>query len=222
MAPAASRTEARRPRRSLLAAAALGAVCLNSALEGAFSLTGKAAQPAARAATSRTQMQYNLFELPNFGGEKFDEEEASTRSARVADTANSRLVEVYLPLGINFEERNGGDIYIKDVDPESDAYDQGVRGGAQLVMVSATFGDEMWNAKKVGMTQFMTVLNSRFGSTIQLALEKEDSNFIQSFFASLVPKNSPKADAAKQASMKSVFQQEEEKLREKNFWSPFR
>jgi len=219
MAPAASSTAGRRPR--VLAAAALAAAVCTMASQDAFSLAGKV--PAARAV--KTQMRVNLFEgLPQINfGEKFDEEEAGTRSARIADTSSSRLVEVNMPLGVAFEERSGGDIYIKDVDPESDAYAQGVRSGAQLAMVSATFGDEMWNAKGVGMTQFMTVLNSRFGSTISLALEKEDQNIVQAFFESLAPKPaSTPEDKKKQADLKSQFEQEEARLADKNLWNPFR
>merc|ERR1719198_196319 len=170
-------------------------------------------------------MKVNLFEgLPSINfGEKFDAEEAGTRSARLADTENSRLVECNMPLGVGFEERNGGDIYIKSVDPDSDAYAQGVRPGAQLSMISATFGDEMWNAERVGMTQFMTVLNSRFGSTISLALKKEDSNFIQSFFDSLTPKKPETAeDKKKQANLQAEFEATEKALEDKSFWNPFR
>ena len=207
MAPAASR-----PR--VLAAAALGAVCLNSAFQAASFVGSKAATPTGpRDLASKTQMRVNLFELPNINfGERFDEEESGSRSARVADQRSSRLVECNMPLGIIFEERDGGDIYIKDVDPESDAYDQGVRPGAQLAMISATFGDEMWNAKKVGMTQFMQTLNSRFGSTISLALEKEDKNFISAFFDSLKPKADQKGSTVSKEDLKAQFKAEEERL----------
>jgi len=127
-----------------------------------------------------------------------------------------------MPLGIDFEERDGGDIYIRGVDESSDAWSQGVRPGSQLVMVSATFGDEMWNARKVGMTQFMTVVNSRFGSTMKLALEKEDSNILSSFFDALAPKEKTEADLKKEKDLASVFDEEERKLDGKSMWNPFR
>ena len=87
-----------------------------------------------------------------------DPEEAGTKASRDADDP-SRVVEVTIPLGIDFEERDGGDIYIKSVDKSSDAYAQGIRPGAQLVMISATFGDEMWNTRKASnTTQFRQCL----------------------------------------------------------------
>jgi len=183
------------PQRSRSAAAAAGLAAL--AALAALQLASRAfAGPAAGGRTpARVARQVNIFEglpsLPAFG-ERLDPEETGTRSARVVDESQSRLVEVNMPLGMAFEERDGGDIYISGVDESSDAYSQGVRPGAQLVMVSATFGDEMWNARKVGMTQFMTVVNSRFGSTMRLALEKEDQNVIGSFLEAFKPKEKTK------------------------------
>ena len=129
-----------------------------------------------------------------------------------------------MPLGIDFEERDGGDIYIKSVDKSSDAYAQGVRPGAQLVMISATFGDEMWNTRNVGLTQFFTVLNSRFGSTMKLALEKEDQSVLSAFMDAFAPKESvPELDEKKQADLEAVFDEEEEKLKKSpGLWNPFR
>merc|ERR1712039_988569 len=137
-----------------------------------------------------------------------------------AASAGERLVECQLPLGIEFEEKDGGDIYIKSVEQDTDAWEQGVRPGAQLTMVSATFGDEMWSARKVGMTQFMQTLNSRFGSTISLALEKE--NILQNLFAAYAPKPETKDDKKKKANMADAFEREEAKLQDKGMWNPFR
>ncbi len=134
----------------------------------------------------------------------------------------SRTVEVSMPLGIEFEEKDGGDIYIKSVDKSSDAYAQGVRPGAQLVMISATFGDEMWNTRNVGLTQFFTVLNSRFGSTMKLALEKEDQNVLAAFMDAFKPAPPPEVDEKKQADLEAMFDEEEEKLKKSpGLWNPF-
>jgi len=178
---------------------------------------------------SRMPARVNIFDFgfEAVGGQELNKKEVGTKSQREADMATSRLVECSKPLGVQFEEKDGGDIYIKAVDPASDAYDQGVRAGAQLVMVSATFGDEMWNTKQVGMTQLMTVLNSRFGNTITLALEKENKAAAGGFFDQFAPKE-PQTEADKQAEknkkakMASTFEEEEAKLADKNFWNPFR
>uniref|UniRef100_A0A7S1WRY9 PDZ domain-containing protein n=1 Tax=Alexandrium catenella TaxID=2925 RepID=A0A7S1WRY9_ALECA len=214
------------PRRrsttaATLAAALLAVICCHAVLDAFVGL-----HPSATRAPTKVPMRVNIFEglpkFPSMGGEQ-DPEEVGTRSAREADESTSRLVEVNMPLGIEFEERSGGDIYCKTVDPASDAFSQGVRPGAQLVMVSATFGDEMWNARGVGMTQLMTVVNSRFGATMKLALEKEDKSFLSSFMeAFAAPKVSSEDAAKKEKKLSSVFEEEEAKLQNKEFWNPFR
>jgi hypothetical protein len=174
---------------------------------------------------SRTQLQVDIFggfRLPEIPKQNLNDPDAGTNAAREADEATSRLIEVNMPLGIAFEEKGGGDIYIKEVDEASDAFAQGVRPGAQLVMVSATFGDDMWNARGVGMTQLNTVIKSRFGATIKLALEKENESFLDNFFGAFKKASDPEAEAKMEAKMTSVFDEEEEKLKDKNMWNPFR
>jgi len=177
----------------------------------------------------RVPAHVNIFDfnLPTIGGQELNPNEVGTKSQREADESTSRLVEINLPLGIMFEAKDGGDIYVKAVDASSDAYAQGIRPGAQVAMVSATFGEEMWQAEKVGMTQYMNVVNSRFGNTIRLALKKEDKNFLGGFLDQFKPKKplteaEKKAEAQKQANMASTFEEEEAKLADKNFWNPFR
>jgi len=179
--------------------------------------------------TPQVPARVNIFDfnLPTVGGQELDPSEVGTKSQREADESNSRLVEISLPLGIRFEEKDGGDIYVKAVDESSDAYAQGIRPGAQVAMVSATFGDEMWQAEKVGMTQYMNVVNSRFGNTIRLALKNEDKNVLGGFLDQFKPKKPQTeaekvAEAQKQANMASAFEKEEARLADKNFWNPFR
>jgi len=179
---------------------------------------------------SRVPARVNIFgdfNLPSIGGQDVDKEELGTRSARVADEANSRVVECALPLGLKFEEKDGGDIYIKAVDESSDAYFQGIRPGAQVVMVSNTFGDEMLSTKNVRMTQFLQVLQSRFGNTVRLALEKENKQAASNFWEQFAPKKpqteaEKKQEAQRNANMAATFEEEEAKLADKNFWNPFR
>ena len=62
--------------------------------------------------------------------------------------------------------------------------------------------------------QFYTVLNSRFGSTTKLALEKEDENVLSAFMEAFAPKpSSPAADEKKQEDLEAEFDAEEEKLK---------
>lgn len=168
-------------------------------------------------------MRVKVFDFPFLNNQpEQDPDEAGTRAARQPEDS-SRVVEVNMPLGIEFEEREGGDIYIKSVDKSSDAYAQGVRSGAQLVMISATFGDEMWSTRGVGLKQFITVVNSRFGGTTKLALEKEDQNVIQAFMEAFAPAPAPQMDEKKQNDLEKIFDEEEEKLKNgPGMWNPFR
>lgn len=181
-------------------------------------------QPQAPKTAPKTAMRVKVFDFPFLNNNQDpDPEEAGTKASRDAEDS-SRVVEVTMPLGIDFEERDGGDIYIKSVDKSSDAYAQGVRPGAQLVMISATFGDEMWNTRNVGLTQFFTVLNSRFGSTMKLALEKEDQSVLSAFMDAFAPSAPvPEMDEKKQADLEAMFDEEEEKLKKNpGLWNPFR
>jgi len=220
MASATAATLRRSTVGSVVAAVWLALACCHALLT-AF-VGGRHATTA-----PRVPARVNIFDfnLPTIGGQELNPDEVGTKSQKEADTSTQRVVEVRLPLGLQFEERDGGDIYVKAVDASSDAYDQGIRAGAQVAMVSATFGDEMWQAKKVGLGQYMNVVRSRFGNTIKFALEKEDKNMLSQFFGQ--PKKPESEEekrqaAKKQASMASTFEEEEAKLADKNFWNPFR
>jgi hypothetical protein len=214
---------ARRSALPLTLVAALFACCANRA---AFLLGPR---PAPGRGSSAVARQVNIFEgfsLPDTQGNEPSGESSwdGARSAREADDSGGRIVECGMPLGVEFEERGKGDIYVKAVDESSDAWSQGVRPGAQLTFISATFGDEMWNTKGVGMTQFMTVLKSRFGSTISLKLEKEKQDFLQGFFAALQPKKDAEAEKNKKSQEELIaeFEAGEKDLEGKSFWNPFR
>ena len=48
-----------------------------------------------------------------------------------------------MPLGIEFEERSGGDIYIKSVEKSSDAYAQGARSPGDVKETSQDLSSEI-------------------------------------------------------------------------------
>jgi len=179
-----------------------------------------------RALQARTQTRVDIFEgVPFFEAFVPKEDADDVLSQRTGDNVDGRVIECDIPLGVEFEEKDNGNIFVKDVDPQSNAYDQGVRPGAQLVMISATFGEEMWPTRNCGMTQFRTVLASRFGPTIKLALENEDQGFLGGLFKSSAPKEkklSAEEEAAKIERLAGSFEEEEAKLKSKNMWNPFR
>eukprot|EP00930_Biecheleria_cincta_P074168 TRINITY_DN61373_c0_g1_i1.p2 TRINITY_DN61373_c0_g1~~TRINITY_DN61373_c0_g1_i1.p2 ORF type:complete len:252 (+),score=57.46 TRINITY_DN61373_c0_g1_i1:71-757(+) len=188
-------------------------------------------------APSRTAMRVKVFDIPIpafFSNDEEDSAPAQSTGGRVDEKTGSRVVEVQMPLAVEFEERQGGDIFIKTVAEDSDAWAQGVRPDTQLVEVSATFGDEMWNTRGVGMKQFTTVVNSRFGGTIKLALksgeEKKNilSNFLDGFSSGskkqeeAAPKESKEDFEQRQRNLLIEFEREEARLADKDMWNPFR
>lgn len=178
-------------------------------------------------APSKATMRVKVFDLvPSFFSK--DEEDSAPEQS-----TEDEVVEVQMPLGIEFEERQGGDIYIKSVAEDSDAWAQGVRSGIQLVEISATFGDEMWNTRGVGMTQFTTVVNSRFGGSIKLALLQTGeekgilSSFLDGFSGSAKKEEAPAQESKesaeqRQRSLAEEFEREEAVLEGKEMWNPFR
>eukprot|EP00933_Yihiella_yeosuensis_P023562 TRINITY_DN18353_c0_g2_i1.p1 TRINITY_DN18353_c0_g2~~TRINITY_DN18353_c0_g2_i1.p1 ORF type:complete len:215 (+),score=42.60 TRINITY_DN18353_c0_g2_i1:118-762(+) len=174
--------------------------------------------------SSRTSLRVNLFD--GFQKAVRDANEKMSGAPIMDDATPPRIVEVELPLGVEFEERDGGDIYVQEVDPSSNAYAQGVRKGAQLVKMSATFGDEMWSTRKVGMMQFQTVLDSRFGNSIRMALTKEDQNILRDLFDKIAKERGSGPDVdeekAKMDQLEAEFNKGERELDGKNMWNPFR
>jgi len=189
----------------------------------AFLCVGAGSRAACR--SSLVQRRWSIFhgfDLPGVNAKPLNPDDVGTRSQREVD-GSGRRVECSLPLGVEFEERDGGDIYIKSVEHGTDAWEHGVRPGAHLTMVSATFGDEMWTTRKVGMSQFMTVLNSRFGATISLALEQEDQRVLQTIYAAETHRqHKAKEDRKREASMAGAFEREEAKLQNKGMWNLLR
>merc|ERR1719379_1743579 len=80
-----------------------------------------------------------------------------------------------LQLGLKFRESFGKAVYIDAILPGSQAArleKQGkLRKGDEVVMVSATFGDEMWSARGIGKQRLEKSIAVRQGMTISLVLE---------------------------------------------------
>jgi len=154
-------------------------------------------------------------------------EDRPAEDVEITETSDgAKVVEINLPLGVKFEEGDGGNIFIKDVEEDSDAWRKGVRPGAQMVSVSSTFGDEMWNAKGVGMSQFTTVVASRFGQTIKLAVIQKDEAPFAAFMEAFTKRRAPAEGVKEEKSQEQLMQefaQKEAKLQDSpGLWNPFR
>ena len=80
-----------------------------------------------------------------------------------------------LQLGLQFRESFGKAVYIDKILPNSEAArleKQGqIKKGDEIVMVSATFGDEMWSARGVGKYRLEKSIAVRQGMTISFVVK---------------------------------------------------
>lgn len=93
------------------------------------------------------------------------------RSATVGD----RVVELKRPLGIVLEEDENGNVYVDAVAPRGNAARTGmVKKGDIVTMCSATFGDQMWSCRGVGLTRVLAAIRVRAGPNVKLVFEGTD------------------------------------------------
>ena len=93
------------------------------------------------------------------------------RARRQAD-AGDRIVELRMPLGLELDEDKEGNVFVKKVEPGSRAAKSGmVFEGDYVAMVSATFGDDMWSARGVGLNRVLVTIKSRNTKPVKLVLE---------------------------------------------------
>ena len=91
-------------------------------------------------------------------------------------TSADRAVVLQKPLGIVLEEAQDGMVFVAEIDPEGNAADSGeVFEGDILVAVSATFGDEVWSTRGVGLDRVMKSIRIRAGDFVTLVLETPDT-----------------------------------------------
>jgi C-terminal processing protease CtpA/Prc len=77
-----------------------------------------------------------------------------------------------MPLGIELDEDKEGNVFVKKVEPNSRAAKSGmVFVGDRVAMVSATFGDDMWSARGVGLNRVLVSIKSRNTKPVKLVLE---------------------------------------------------
>ena len=85
-----------------------------------------------------------------------------------------------LRLGLKFRESFGRAVYIDKILPNTEAArlerEGKIRCGDEIVMVSATFGDEMWSARGVGKYRLEKSIAVRQGGTISFVVENSSDN----------------------------------------------
>merc|ERR1711871_349365 len=112
-------------------------------------------------------------------------EELSLRDARPGDNKvtfrkpNSATQGIML--GLKFREGFGKAVFIDKIVPGTEAERLKKAGkikeGDEVTMISATFGDEMWSARRVGKYRLEKSIAVRQGMTISFVFESKDKNF---------------------------------------------
>ncbi|GKY94315.1 hypothetical protein MPSEU_000397300 [Mayamaea pseudoterrestris] len=94
------------------------------------------------------------------------------RAARSAG-ADDNVVELMRPLGLILkQDEETGNVYVDKVAPKGNAARTGkVKEGDIVAMCSATFGDEMWSTRGVGLTRVLAAIRVRSGPTVKLVFE---------------------------------------------------
>lgn len=96
------------------------------------------------------------------------------RASRSAG-ADDNVVELNRPLGLVLNEDESGNVYVETVAPNGNAARTGqVQEGDIVTMCSATFGDDMWSTRGVGLSRVLAAIRVRAGATVKLVLETPD------------------------------------------------
>eukprot|EP00182_Erythrolobus_australicus_P002153 CAMPEP_0185839630 /NCGR_PEP_ID=MMETSP1353-20130828/14902_1 /TAXON_ID=1077150 /ORGANISM="Erythrolobus australicus, Strain CCMP3124" /LENGTH=236 /DNA_ID=CAMNT_0028538835 /DNA_START=65 /DNA_END=775 /DNA_ORIENTATION=- len=131
--------------------------------DGAETRTNLVARRSRRAIVAPVmQYNYNIYQ---------DGEERAKRTVGSGD----RAVTLRKPLGLVLEEGQDGMVFIAKIDENGSASNEpGVNVGDIVVAVSATFGDEVWSVRGVGLDRVMKSIRVRSGDFVTLVLESSD------------------------------------------------
>jgi C-terminal processing protease CtpA/Prc len=86
--------------------------------------------------------------------------------------ANDRIVELKKPMGMQLDEDKDGNVFVASIEKGGRAERSGVVFvGDYVRMVSATFGEDMWTCRNVGLTRVVSCINMRNTKPVRLVLE---------------------------------------------------
>ncbi|GFR39842.1 hypothetical protein Agub_g338 [Astrephomene gubernaculifera] len=97
--------------------------------------------------------------------------QAGTKAGSAVTDAEPSYIEIDLPkpLGFKFARGNDGGAYIVEVNPKLGNVDPRVQPGDKIVLISASFGTEVWKAENYG--QIMYAIRTRSG-TVYMKLKQ--------------------------------------------------
>jgi len=107
-------------------------------------------------------------------GAEDDELLRRSRSSRSAGN-DDNVVELQRPLGLVLNQDNDGNVYVETVAAKGNAARTGkVKEGDIVTMCSATFGDDMWSTRGVGLTRVLAAIRVRAGPKVKLVFESTE------------------------------------------------
>jgi len=152
-----------------------------------------------------------------------DDKENFLRWAKASRSAsvNDRVVELKRPLGIVLDEDEEGNVFVAVVAPKGNAARSGmVKKGDVVTMTSATFGDQMWSCRGVGLSRVEAAIRVRAGPTVKLALEStnEKTNKVANTTKNIKAAEEARAKAqAKRDGLLKELEGDNQKLKKKFF-----
>ena len=151
--------------------------------------------PAIKSYVEKSPLSTQLSAKANDKDSDFMRYAKQSRSASVGDN----VVELNRPLGLVLNEDENGNVYVETVAPKGNAARTGkvsngmrclfgstlrcskglmnffdmiqIREGDIVTMCSATFGDQMWSTRGVGLTRVLAAIRVRSGATVSIVVE---------------------------------------------------
>mmetsp|Transcript_26709 Transcript_26709/g.73483 ORF Transcript_26709/g.73483 Transcript_26709/m.73483 type:complete len:203 (-) Transcript_26709:1606-2214(-) len=199
----------------LLAIGTTALLCLQSV--AAF---GVVSTPSARISTAAAEGFSTALSM----GKEDDDLLRFARSSRSAGN-DDNVVELMRPLGIVLNQDDNGNVYVETVAPRGNAARSGkVKEGDIVTMCSATFGDDMWSTRGVGLTRVLAAIRVRAGPYVKLVFETPSQYKSKAVTSTKQRKAAADARAAaqdKKDRLLDQLEQDEKKLKKGKFLGLF-
>eukprot|EP00535_Pseudo-nitzschia_heimii_P013257 CAMPEP_0197196174 /NCGR_PEP_ID=MMETSP1423-20130617/32216_1 /TAXON_ID=476441 /ORGANISM="Pseudo-nitzschia heimii, Strain UNC1101" /LENGTH=199 /DNA_ID=CAMNT_0042649953 /DNA_START=114 /DNA_END=713 /DNA_ORIENTATION=+ len=147
-----------------------------------------------------------------------------SRASRQAGS-DDNVVELMRPLGLVLNQDDNGNVYVETVAPRGNAARTGrVKEGDIVTMCSATFGDDMWSCRGVGLTRVLAAIRVRAGPYVKLTFEspnKYKERAVISTKQAQAADNARVAAQAKKDKLLDQLEKDEKKLKKGKFLGLF-
>lgn len=132
---------------------------------------------------------------------------------------NDRVVELKRPLGLVLNQDDSGNVYVETVAAKGNAARTGqVKEGDLVVMCSATFGEQMWSTRGVGLYRVMNAIRVRAGPTVRLVFENPKASKKRAVMSTQAAKSAAEARQRAQRKKDNLMvelKKDEKKLKKK-------